>query len=322
MKDLPMNRRTLLAAAGLAGLLLASPAVAAEKFTVVLDWFVNPDHAPLVIAKEKGFFAAEGLDVELIEPADPASPPRFVAAGQADAAVSYQPSLQLAVKEGLPLVRFATLVETPLNTLIALADGPIKTPKDLKGKKIGFSAEGLEDAILVQILESAGLKRADVELINVNFALTAALISKQVDAVIGGYRNFELTEIELAGRKAVAFYPEELGVPPYDELVLIAAAKNAGDVRLGAFTTAMEKAAIWLTNHPAEGWESFKKAYPKLDDELNRRAFTDTLPRFAKRPAALDVNRYARFGEFLKAKGLVDTLPPVETYAIVPKLAK
>lgn len=59
-------------------------------------------------------------------------------------------------------------------------------------------------------------------------------------------------------------------MPPYDELVLIASAKNA-DVRLGAFATAMEKAAIWLTNHPAEGWESFKKAYPKLDDELNRR---------------------------------------------------
>lgn len=316
-----MLRRTFLAA-GLAAFTLAAtgPAQAAEKFTVVLDWFVNPDHAPLVIAKEKGFFAAAGLDVELIEPADPAAPPRFVAAGQADAAVSYQPSLQLAIKEGMKLVRFATLVETPLNTLIALADGPIKTPKDLKGRKVGYSAEGLEDAILVQILENAGLKRTDVELINVNFALTAALLSKQVDAVIGGYRNFELTEIELAGRKAVAFYPEELGVPPYDELVLIAAAKNAGDTRLGAFTTAMEQAAIWLTNHPAEGWEAFKKAYPKLDDELNRRAFTDTLPRFAKRPAALDVNRYARFADFLKAKGLVDTLPPVETYAIVPKL--
>jgi putative hydroxymethylpyrimidine transport system substrate-binding protein len=317
--------RSLLAAAAFAATLLTTvlpgPAAAAETFTVVLDWFVNPDHAPLVIAREKGFFAAAGLDVTLIEPADPAAPPRFVAAGQADAAVSYQPSLQLAVKEGMKLVRFATLVETPLNTLIALADGPIKAPKDLKGRKVGYSAEGLEDAILVQILENAGLKRGDVELINVNFALTAALLSKQVDAVIGGYRNFELTEIELAGRKAVAFYPEELGVPPYDELVLIAAAKNAADPRLGAFTDALEQATIWLTNHPAEAWEAFKHAYPKLDDELNRRAFTDTLPRFAKRPAALDVNRYARFADFLKAKGLVDTLPPVESYAVVPKRA-
>ncbi|MBR7518347.1 hypothetical protein KC217_22015, partial [Mycobacterium tuberculosis] len=85
------------------------------------------------------------------------------------------------------------------------------------------------------------------------------------------------------------------------------------------FTAALEQATIWLTNHPAEGWEIFKKAYPKLDDELNRRAFADTLPRFAKRPAALDVTRYARFADFLKAKGLADKLPPVETYAVVPK---
>lgn len=65
----------------------------------------------------------------------------------------------------------------------------------------------------MQILESAGPKRSDVELINVNFALTAALDSKQVDAVIGGYRNFELTEIELAGRKAVA-YPKSSACRP------------------------------------------------------------------------------------------------------------
>jgi putative hydroxymethylpyrimidine transport system substrate-binding protein len=311
-------RLTRLIPALLASCLLATPALAAEKFTVILDWFANPDHAPLIVAKEKGFFAEAGLEVELIEPADPAAPPRLVAAGQADAAVSYQPSLQLAVKEGLPLVRFATLVETPLNTVIVLADGPVKEPKDLKGKKVGYSAEGLEDAVLVQVLENAGLKRTDVELVNVNFALTAALLAKQVDAVVGGYRNFELTEIELEGKKAKAFFPEELGVPPYDELVLVAAKARAGDPKLGAFTAALEKGAIYLTNHPDESWDLFKKAYPKLDDALNKRAFTDTIARFAKRPAALDVARYQRFAEFLKAKGLLDTVVPVDTYAVVP----
>src|ERR1700736_5027871 len=83
-----------------------TPAIAADKLSVVLDWFVNPDHAPLVIAKEGGYFAKHGLDVDLIAPADPSSPPRLVAAGQAEVAVDYQPSLMLQVKEGLPLVRF------------------------------------------------------------------------------------------------------------------------------------------------------------------------------------------------------------------------
>ena len=118
---------------------------AAEKLSVLLEWFVNPDHAPLVVAKEKGIFAAHGLDVDLVAPADPSAPPRLVAAGQADVAMHYQPSLDLDVDAGLPLVRFGTLIETPLNTLIVLKDGPMKTLADLKGKQdrlFGFRFRG------------------------------------------------------------------------------------------------------------------------------------------------------------------------------------
>lgn len=310
--------RRILAAAVL-GVLLATPAAAADKVSVALDWFLNPDHAPLVIARDKGYFAAAGLDVDLIEPADPAAPPRFVAAGQADVAISYQPSLHVAVHEGLPLVRFGTLVETPLNTVTVLADGPVKGLKDLKGKKVGYSVSGFEDALLGGMLDTVGLSLKDVELINVNFALTAALVSGQVDAVVGGYRNFELTELELAGKTGRAFFPEEHGVPAYDELVYLAHKDRAGDPRLARFVAATEAATLWLTNHPAEAWEIFRKADKKVDDDLNRRAFFDTLPRFAKRPGALDAVRYDRFAAFLKGKGLIAAVPPVASYAVAPK---
>jgi len=129
--------RTIVAAL-VAGMMLSAPAQAAEKLTVLLDWFVNPDHAPLVIAKVGGFFARADLDVELVAPSDPSTPPRLVAAKQADIAVSYQPNLMLDLDQGLPLIRFGTLVETPLNSLIVLEDGPVKTLADLKGRKIGY----------------------------------------------------------------------------------------------------------------------------------------------------------------------------------------
>lgn len=311
--------KRLLASAALALALTATQAAAADKLSVVLDWFLNPDHATLVIARDKGMFAAEGLDVELIAPADPSAPPRLVAAGQADVAITYQPDLHLAVKEGLPLVRFATLVETPLNTVMVLEEGTVKSLADLKGKKIGYSVSGFEDAVLGAMLGEAGVKLGDVTLINVNFALTGALLSGQVDAVVGGYRNFEATELELAGKKARVFFPEEHGVPPYDELILVAARKGIADPRLPRLVTALEKATLWATNHPAEAWEVLRKADGKLDDELNRRAFFDTLPRFAKRPGALDVGRTTRFAAFLKERGLIDTLPPVESYAVTVK---
>lgn len=308
-----------LASLALASLLLATPAAAADKMTVLLDWFVNPDHATLFVARDKGFFAARGLEVELVAPADPSAPPRLVAAKQADVAVTYQPEHLLALKEGMPLVRFATLIETPLNTVMALEGGAVKSLADLKGRKIGYSVSGFEDAILGAMLEKGGLKLSDVTLVNVNFALTAALLTNQVDAVVGGYRNFEATELELAGRRAITFFPEENGVPPYDELILVAHRDAVKDARFAKFTAALEEATLWATNHPAETRAILEKADPKLADELNRRALADTLPRFAKRPGALDTVRADRFAAFLKARGLIDAIPATETYMIEPK---
>nr|WP_082652590.1 ABC transporter substrate-binding protein [Aureimonas sp. AU12] len=282
----------------------------------MLEWFVNPDHAPLVVAKEMGLFAKHGLDVELIPPADPSAPPRLVAAGQADIALHYQPSLIVDQKNGVPLMRFGTLVETPLNTVMVLKDGPVKTLADLKGKRIGYSTVGVEDAVLTQMLKSAGLSAGDVELVNVNFALTASLISGNVDATIGAYRNFELTQLKLEGREGLAFFPEEHGVPAYDELIYITASDKIADPRLPRFLDAVEEATLFLTNHPAEALQLFLKAYPDLDDELNRTAFADTLPRFAKRPGALDIARETRFLGFMKQAGLIDTVPAIASYAV------
>ncbi|WP_375593939.1 ABC transporter substrate-binding protein [Algihabitans albus] len=288
----------------------------AEKLTVLLDWFVNPDHAPLIVALDQGYFADEGLEVEFLEPADPNDPPKLVAAGQVPIAISYQPQLHMQAAQGLPVARIATLVATPLNTLVVLADGPIETLADLEGRKIGYSVGGFAEAMLRGMLAPAGVTLADVELINVNFALSASLLSGQVDAVIGAYRNFELNQLEIEGSEGRAFYPEENGVPAYDELVVIANADNLDDPRLAGFVRALERGTIYTINHPEASWEIFKAYKPGLDDELNRRAWWDTLPRFALRPAALDEGRYRRFAEFLIEQEVIDEIPALETYAV------
>lgn len=297
--------------------ILALPGAAkAEKLTVLLDWFVNPDHATLIIAEKKGFFAEAGLEVEMIEPANPNDPPRLVAAGRADLAVSYQPQLHIQVDQGLPLTRVATLVATPLTTLLALEGGPVETVADLRGRKVGFSVGGFEDAVLGAMLENAGLALDEVELINVNFSLSPALLTGQVDAVIGAYRNFELNQLEIEGYKGRAFYPEEHGVPAYDELIVVARNDTLKDPRIAAFIGAIERGVQYVINHPEESWEIFKAYKSGLDDELNRRAWWDTLPRFALRPAALDQGRYERFAAFLQRRGLVEPQPPLATYAV------
>ena len=75
-----------------AALLVATPALAQNKMTVLLDWFIKSDHGPIIVAKELGYFADQGLEVEIVAPADPSAPPKLVAAGRGDIAVSYQPN--------------------------------------------------------------------------------------------------------------------------------------------------------------------------------------------------------------------------------------
>ena len=310
----PRRRVARFTAALIAGL-IATPA-AAEPLEVILDWFVNPDHAPLIVAKQAGMFEAAGLDVTLVEPADPNAPPKLVAAGKADLAVTYQPQLHLQVAEGLPLVRVATLVATPLNSLVVLKDGPIASIADLKGRKIGYSVGGFEDALLGAMLERHGLGLADVTLINVNFSLSPSLIAGQVDAVIGAFRNFELNQMDIVGRPGRAFFVEEEGVPAYDELIIVSRRQDTNRKAIVTFVRTLERAVQYLLNHGQKSWNLFKAYKAGLDDDLNRRAWADTLPRFALRPAAFDRGRYVAFAAFLKDRGLLKEALPADRYAV------
>jgi putative hydroxymethylpyrimidine transport system substrate-binding protein len=296
--------------------MVANPAFAQDKMTLLLDWFINPDHGPIIVAEEKGFFADQNLEVEIVAPADPADPPKLVAAGKAELAVSYQPSQHLQVAEGLPLMRVGTLVATPLNCLLVLEDGPIKTISDLKGKKVGFSVAGVEEALLTAILGRHDLGMSDIELVNVNWSLSPSLMSGQVSAVIGAYRNFELNQMEIEGIAGRCFYVEEEGVPTYDELIYVAN-KDTMDIDLiRRFLRATELATQYIVNHPDESWNVFKGYSVELDDELNAKAWLDTMARFALRPEALDEGRYVRFEKFLSDAGLVDGIRPVSELAI------
>ena len=154
-------RRPLVSACLLAAAILgfSDGADAQDRLTLVLDWFVNPDHGPIIVAQQKGLFAAAGLDVEIQSPADPNDPPKLVAAGQADIAVSYQPQLHIQVSEGLPLARIGTLVATPLNSLLVLADDGARADDEARVfaailevlGRMSEGDEGVDEAVLADL---------------------------------------------------------------------------------------------------------------------------------------------------------------------------
>ena len=287
----------------------------AEKITVLLDWFINPDHAPIIVAETRGLFDAAGLEVILVEPADPSLPPKLAAAKRADLAVSYQPSLMVDLENQLPLVRVGTLVHSPLNSLVVLADSDIRQIADLRGKTVGFSVGGFEDAVLGAMLETHDLTLTDVNLVNVNFALSPSLYSGQVDAVIGAFRNFELNQMELDGRPGRAFFPEEHGVPHYEELIFVAHPDLASAPKIQRFLDILDQATAMILGDPAGTYRDFVAFKPlDLDNPLNHAAWIDTLPKLATQTRETDAKQWDRFAEFMQKRGLISTLPDSSSY--------
>ncbi|HHT8351491.1 TPA: ABC transporter substrate-binding protein [Raoultella ornithinolytica] len=295
--------------------LISGQAMANEKLTLVLDWYINPDHAPIMVAEQIGAFKAQGLDVKIVPPSDPALPPRLVAAGQADLAITYQPQVHFFADEGLPLVRVGTLINSPLNTIIAL-DKRIKTPADLKGKKVGYSVSGIEQATLATMAQHDHIDPQSIKLINVNFQLTSALLAGQVDAVIGGYRNIEALELKLQGKDPQVMNVEDFGVPAYDELVIVANRDEIHAAKIKKFLVALQEGVAYLRAHPQETWQAFAAAHPELNTELNQQAWQQTVPLFAAHPAALDKARYEAYEQFLYNNKLVKKITPLTHYAV------
>ncbi len=301
-------------------LLTIGPARAADHLpvdhlTVLLDWFVNPDHAPLLVAQQIGAFKRANLDVELIAPADPNIPPRMVAAGHGDIALTAQPQLYEQIAGGLPLVRIGALIDRPLSTLVSLAGAGITTPAVLKGKRIGYGSGEIEKAMLGAMLATAKLSLHDVTMVQVGEQLSVSLLTHQVDAVTV-YRNFESFELREAGARINGLDYETNGVPSFDELIYVVNRNAVTDPRLPRFLRAVAEGTAYLRAHTAECWAQFAATHPDLDNSLNHDSWFATVPYFAANPAALDTARYQRFADFLKQAGVIHDVPALIGYTI------
>ena len=317
-----LDRRSFLASSAAT---FAAPAALAQsagktKFTVILDWFVNPDHASLFTARYIGAFDRAGLDVALVPPTDPDLPPRLLAAGKADAALSYQPQLYLLVDQGLPVRRTGTLINKPLSTLTALKRSGINKLTDLRGKKIGYGVAGVDDALIGTMLHHVGLSLSDVTLVNVNFALVTALMSHEVNAVIGTFRTYEDIQLAQAGLQPVIFLPEDYGVPPSDELIVLSNTSGLANPALPKFLAALQEGAEYLVQHPDEMLARFLKDQPSLNDKLDIASWKALPGYFALHPAHLDAARYTTYRDFMVREKLIKKSLPLEDYAVQIKV--
>ncbi|MDF2940634.1 MAG: putative thiamine biosynthesis protein [Gammaproteobacteria bacterium] len=295
-------------------------AQALDKVNLALDWYINPDHAPILVAEQQGYFKQQGLDVNLLTPVQSTEPAQLVASGQADMAIDYQPSLLIEIDSGMPLVWVGTLVNQPLNCIVVLADSPYMHFADLKGQSIGYSASPSTQAMLNTMLAYHHLSANSVNQINIQMDLIQALLSHKVTAVDGMMRNVEPVQMAEMGYGTRAFYPEENGVPSYDELVFIANSKTVNRGEVARFNKALAQAVSYLKAHPTESWQKASAAYtqqlaPNAQmAKANQAIWMASIQYFSDNPSQIDPGRYQNFADSMLKNGLIKQSISIQRY--------
>jgi putative hydroxymethylpyrimidine transport system substrate-binding protein len=287
-----------------------------EAFSLTLDFYPNPDHAGIYMAEKLGYFEEAGLDVSIQTPSDPAAPVKQVAAGQSDLAISYEPEVALAREQGLDVVAIAALVNQPLTSLIWLKESGVKGVGDLKGRTIATAGIPYQDKFLETILARVDLTPDQVKVVNVGFGLLPAVTSGSADAILGGFRNIEGVDLRLRGLGPTVTPVDELGVPTYDELVLVARRQTLEEdpEKFRLFIAALERGTEAAVEQPSLATKAISEANPDLEPSLTVAEVAATLPflgaRVGDQPYGyMDPKEWEAFAAWMRDNELLDSLP-------------
>jgi putative hydroxymethylpyrimidine transport system substrate-binding protein len=289
----------------------------AQPLSLTLDFYPNPDHAGIYMAEERGYFEEAGLDVSVAAPADPSAPLKLLAAGRTDLAISYEPEVVLAHEQGLDVVAVAALVNRPLTSMIWLSKSGIDGVPALKGKTVAYAGIPYQEAFLKTILGRAKLSLADVKAVNVGFGLLPALVGGSAQAMLGGYSNVEGVDLRERGKAPVITPVDRLGVPTYDELVLVANRERLEEdpeaVRL--FIAALARGTAAAAERPNEATEAVLAANDALEPKLTKAEVEATLPLLEPsvppgQPFGyMDPKEWDTFAGWMRDNELIETLP-------------
>ncbi|WP_336758789.1 ABC transporter substrate-binding protein [Paenibacillus sp. USHLN196] len=254
-----------------------------DKLSIMLDWYPNAVHSFIYVAQEKGYFADQGLDVEIQMPADTNDSLKLVAAGKIDLALSYQPQILLARSENIPVRSIAAVVRHPLVHLLTEANGNVNSPKDLEGKTVGYSSIPLYEAMVRTMISHDGGNPDNMNLVDVGFDLIPSLASGQADAIMGGFINHEQLILEKEGHAMRSINPVDYGVPDYYELVLTASETGieAKKDQLNRFVKAIQEGQKYVTEHPEEALNillAHENETSPLDAEIETKSLAILLP--------------------------------------------
>jgi putative hydroxymethylpyrimidine transport system substrate-binding protein len=302
----------------------AEPAPEPASLKVALDWFPNVDHVSLYYALDKGMFDEQALDVSFETPSDVTAGLTLVATNEFDLSIFYEADMFYTAAEDLPVIAVASLVPTPLNVLMSLADSKVQGPDTVKGATIGVPGLPFDEAVLDTIRKQQDLAEEDVKSVVVGFDLLPALLTKQADAVIGAYFNIEGIHVEQeTGQPPTVTKLEDLGVPHYDELIVVANRDRLAEDAAYADAVRRFLAAVVAATQAAQGDEAgsieIMTANVDATPEEIEAQVADTLPLLTSPKGVptgcFDLAGWEAFGQWMLDEGLIENSVDVSTIA-------
>lgn len=251
---------------------------------IALEWFLNPHHAPFIIAQTKGYFADEGLDVTFYPANGSQEGCRQALQGSVDFAITHEPQVLIFNAKGMPLETVASIIPETLEVI--LTSVPLdKTREALRGKTIAHGSSGagsLTFAVMHQVLKSHNLTESDVTIIMAKNCLVTGFIAGKIDVVFNLYRTYQLHDIKKHMKRPFFVYElKDFGAPSFASMVLVCSTTVSAEVK-AKMTRALQKAVDYIHANPDASYEHVRLYRPELDTSENKAVWPSVHPVFAK----------------------------------------
>lgn len=276
------------------------------RTTLLLNWYANPYHTPIFVAKKLGFYEKEKISLAILEPTDPSDVTEIVGLGNVDIGVKAMIHTVAAREKGFAVTSIGTLLDEPPTGLLALKSAGIHSFQDIVGKRVGYIGE-FGKKIIDDLAQCAGIDVHSYETIKIGMHVTDAICRNIIDAGIG-FSNFQKVELEhlqgevtflrldqLAGLGCCCFCSIQYIVPD--------AMLQQPEIIRG-FLNATQRGAAYTTENPEDAYELLCAAKPQLRTDLFKKIFIHTLPFFSRN--MLNVERdWHKVNGYMQHLGLV-----------------
>jgi len=236
-----------------------------RKVRVVLDWTPNTNHAGIYVAQDLGFFKAQGLDVEIIQPGENTAE-KIVAAAQAEFGISYQESVTIARSQSIPIRSIAAVIQHNTSGFASLQSGNINTVNDFEGKKYGSSGWPSELEILKQVMQTEGADFRKVKVISGVYDFFST-IGKDVDFawIYYGWDGVQAVNRGIG----INYLPVREINPLFDFYTPVIIANDllihSDPELMRSFLAAVSQGYEYCVEHPDQAADILVKAVPELD---------------------------------------------------------